>query len=177
MLDFISRHPYLISSVIIIALWIWWMRANRHRIPVPVDRPWIPSEISFFNHQIKTKGGIFMSQAKVDQKFHATWPNPVDKYGNPATVQDGSVKFTSDDETIATVEPNPDGGPYSCTVTTQKKTGATAVRIAADSDLDQSPNAEKIITGQLAVEVLPGEATGFADPSSDDAVDNTDTPE
>lgn len=177
MIEFIKHHPFLISTMIIIILLVIFMKLNGHRIPVPVDLPWIPNEIFFFNLQIKTKGGITMAQAKVDQKFHATWPNPVDKYGNAATVQDGSVKFTSDDEEIATVEPNPDGGPYSCTVTTQKKTGATAIRISADADLDESPDADKEITGQLAVEVLPGEATGFAEATSDAPVDNTDTPE
>lgn len=175
MYQFILNHPWLISSIMIIILWIWWMRAHRHRIPVPIDQPWIPEIV--FNHSLTTKGGIKMAKAQVDQKFHATWPNPVDKYGNPASVQDGSVKFTSDDESIATVESNPDGGAYSCTITTKTKTGATAIRISADADLDESPEADKEITGQLAVEVVAGQATGFAEATTDAPVDNTDTPE
>lgn len=113
-----------------------------------------------------------MQTAKVDQKFNVNWPGPKDKYGNDAKVQEGSIAFSSDDEEIATVAANPDAGPYAATVTTQKKPGATAIRIkAVDGD------GEGDLSGLLAVEVSPGDAIAFGDPVTDAPVDNLDTPE
>lgn len=134
---------------------------------------WHPNEVSFFIN-LKTKGTITMQTAKVDQKFIATWPAPKDKYGNEATVQEGSTKFVSDDEEIATVEPNPDGTPYSAVVTTKKKVGSTMVRIKADGDLGEG---EREIEGTLTVEVLSGDAVGFAEATTTAPEDNLDTEE
>lgn len=111
--------------------------------------------------------------AKVDQKFTAEWPAPKDKYGNEATVQDNSIEFESDDEEIATIEKNPDGGPYSAIVRTGSKPGTTLVRIKADADLTDEGTKE--IEGTLTVITVPGDAAGFtADPVVGDAVDDDD---
>lgn len=130
---------------------------------------WFPKFIVFSSQKIK--GNIFMISAKISQKFTAEWPSPVDKGGNIAQVQEGSVKFTSDDESIATVEPDPDHAPYGCIVHTGTKTGATAIKIQADANLDDDGDPTtgddvKTIEGILSVEVLAGEAVGFAEPTT-----------
>src|SRR5437762_1476548 len=82
---------------------------------------WFPKSIFFFNNQTKIGGSIIMVSAKISQKFTLEWPKPKDKGGNDAVVQDGSVKFISDDEALATVEPDPDHAPYGCIVHTLLK--------------------------------------------------------
>mgnify|MGYP002390447942 CR=1 FL=1 len=109
-----------------------------------------------------------MAQAKVGQKFTATWPGPKDKFGNDAQVQDGSVVFVSDDPSIADVQANPDGGPYSATVNTGSKVGATTVRIQADADLGEGVSQ---IEGLLTVEVRAGDAVAFGEAVTTDPVD------
>lgn len=131
-------------------------------------KPWLVSEVFFINQSIKTKGELTMVQAKIQQVFTATWPGPKDKAGNEASVQDGSVAFSSDDESVATVEANPDGGPYSAKVTTGDKVGATTVKISADADLGEGV---KTIEGLLTVEVRAGDAVGFTEPTNTDPVD------
>lgn len=110
-----------------------------------------------------------MVKTPIDKKFSVNWPAPVDKGGNAAEVE--NVQFSSDDETVATVEPDPDNGPYACTVHTTNKVGATAIKIKADADLGEG---EKEINGMLAVEVTAGEATGFGEPTTGDPVDDED---
>lgn len=137
---------------------------------------WHVKEVSHFNN-LKTKGTILMTSVKVDQNFTATWGNPKDRHGNDAVVQDGSVSFVSDDDSIASVEPNPDGGPYSAKITSHGKTGATAIRIKADANLndDGDPTTGddvKEIEGLLSVEVLAGEATTFGEPTIGEVSDN-----
>lgn len=140
----------------------------------PGKKPWSVKEVFFIQSSIKTKGVINMQTAQVDKVFTATWPGPKDKYGNDATVQEGSIEFSSDDSGIVSVEANPDGGPYSVKIKTLTKTGATAIRIKADADLGEGV---KTIEGVLAVEVVSGEATGFAEPEVTEPVDNEETPE
>lgn len=109
-----------------------------------------------------------MVQAEVDQTFKATWPGPVDKYGNAAGIQEGSIVFSSDDDSIATIEADAEAGAYSATIKTHSKTGATAVRIKAkDADGDD-------LEGVLAVEVVAGDAVGFAEPTTTTPEDDTD---
>jgi hypothetical protein len=131
---------------------------------------WHPKEILFNNQKIK--GVINMAQAKVDQVFFATWPDPVDKYGNPAEVE--NVRFVSDNEEIASIEQAAEGGALRAKITTKSKTGATSVRIQADPKIGAE---QGLIEGILTVEVLPGEATGFGEAVTTTPEDNQDTPE
>lgn len=117
-----------------------------------------------------------MSQtAKVDQVFKAQWPAPTDKYGNETTVEEHSVSFKSDDEDIATVEPDPDAAPYGAIIKTGKKVGSTMIKISADADKDSGE--ERLLEGFLTVEVLPGEAVAFGEATVTEPTDNADTPE
>lgn len=159
----------LLTVILILVLLKIPMRITAYVEPMPKKESWLANEVFFIDHHLKTKGGILMKQAQVDQKFNATWPAPQDKYGNETTVKDGSVQFSSDDEAIATVEPDPDNAPYGCKIKTNSKTGATAIRIKART-ADDSGDLE----GQLAVEVLPGDAVAFGDPNTTDAVDDED---
>jgi predicted RecA/RadA family phage recombinase len=155
---------------------------------------WFPQSI-IFNFKTKTKGVIMTQSAKVDQVFLVSWPLPKDKYGNAANIQSGSIAFSSDDSSIATIEAaNDDNGeltnagidpslwPYTAKVTTLSSVGATMVRISADANLndDGDPTTTddvKTIEGTLTVEVLSGDAVGFGDPTATTPTDNTATPE
>jgi hypothetical protein len=134
----------------------------------PAPAPWIATEVFTIQSQLKTKGEITMTSVKVKQTLTATWPGPKDKFGNDASVQDGSISFSSDDSSVAIVEANPDGGPYSVKISSGEKTGATAIRIQADADLGEGV---KTIEGVLTLEVLAGEAVAFGDPTVSEAVD------
>jgi hypothetical protein len=137
----------------------------------PSRSVWYPNMVFFnFHHQIK--GTIMSTTAKVDQKFNVQWPAPMDKYNNEAQAE--NVSFSSDDEEIATIEPDPENGPYAAKVTTKQKVGSTMVRIKGDAVLGEG---EKAIEGLLTVEVLPGEAVGFGSPVVGTPVDNDETPE
>jgi hypothetical protein len=135
--------------------------------PEPEKNPWKYAEKVSFNSKT-IKGKIMSTTAQVKQEFVVTWPAPVDKYGNPASVE--NITFVSDDESLATIEAAPEVGPYSGKVKTQEKTGATAVRIKADGDVGEGV---KEIEGQLAVEIIGGDAVGFLDPTATTPVDQT----
>ena len=139
-------------------------------IITPPPRPWAANSVSI-NHTLNFQGDITMVKTQIDKKFIATWPTPLDKGGNEAKVQEGSVEFSSDDESVATAEPDPDSGPYSAIVRTTNKVGATAIKIKADADLGEGV---KSIEGMLAVEVTAGEATGFGEPTTTEHVDDDD---
>lgn len=148
------------------------IKIQRSKIIIkPEDKPWLANSVFFINHNLKLKGDIVMVKTPIDKKFSVKWPSPVDKGGNEAQVEEGSVVISSDDETVATVEPDPDNGPYACIVHTTNKVGATAIKIKADADLGEGV---KEINGMLAVEVTAGEATGFGEPSTTDPVDDED---
>lgn len=137
--------------------------------PPPVEFKWTATNIFFHSHKIKIGGLITMVQTRVDHKFNVSWPAPTDKYGNATEVE--NVKFVSDDESIATIEADPDNGPYAAIVRTHDKTGATAVRIQADPKVGEE---EGSIEGVLAVEVASGEAQGFGDPTTSTPVEDED---
>lgn len=140
---------------------------NCHRKPFA----WYPKTV-FFNNKHKTGGIIMSTTAKVDQVFFLDWPGPVDKYNNATQVE--NVTFSTDDANVATIEAAPERSPYSAKVTTQKAVGATMVRINADADLGEGIVP---IQGTHTVEVLAGDAVGFAEATATAPEDNADTPE
>lgn len=81
---------------------------------------------------------------------------PTDKDGDPAAVEPGTVSFTSSDESIATVEEDPNDETKFKII--GKKAGVAQVDFSADADRGEGV---KTITGFVAVEVLPADATGF----------------
>ena len=81
---------------------------------------------------------------------------PTDRKGNPASVEAGTVSYTSSDESIATVEEDPNDETKFKIVA--KGIGVAQVDFSADADLGEGV---KTIAGFVAVEVLPAEAVGF----------------
>lgn len=81
----------------------------------------------------------------------------VDKKGFPAQVEAGSVKFSSSDEGVFTVEPDPDSEKVA--VVKAVAPGAGTLTFEADADLGEGV---KTITGSVTIEVTGGEASGLA---------------
>jgi len=112
-------------------------------------------ELELISNNIKIKGVIKMVGLKLAQKVTATL-KPVDRLGNVAQVETGTVVFSSSDETIFTVEQS-DSNELECTITSVG-VGTAQFDYSADADLGDGV---KTITGFSAVEVLPLEAVGF----------------
>lgn len=134
----------------------------------PEDDAWFASEIVFSN-QTKIGGLITMATVKVDQKVSVKWPDPADKYGNATTVE--NVTFESADPAIASIEADPENGPYAAIVKSNGTVGATSVKISADAKVGEE---EKLIEGLLTIEVTSGEAQGFGDPEVGTPADDED---
>lgn len=84
---------------------------------------------------------------------------PLDRKGNPANVEAGSVRFTSSDESIFTVESDPTNELKVKLVAVAP--GVAQLNYSADADLDLGEGEVRTIEGFAAVEVLPEEAVGF----------------
>ncbi len=118
--------------------------------------------VTFFSNNIKITGGITMVSIKYTQLLRGVLGSPVDSKGNETTVEAGSVKFSSSDEEIFTVEKDdkdPDNEVAFKIV--GKKPGVAQLNFEADADLGDGV---KTISGFTGVEVLPGEAVGFGQP-------------
>lgn len=95
------------------------------------------------------------------QEVDITYPKPVDKKGQPAPVQDGSVKFSSSDETAATVTQDP-ADPFKATVRSVGA-GVTSVNIEADADMGDGTT---LIHGEpISFQISGGQAVGFGSPT------------
>jgi len=81
---------------------------------------------------------------------------PVDRKGNPAAVEAGTVEYWTDDETIATVEEDPTNELAGAIITTG--VGVTQLHYTADADLGEGVVA---IEGFDAIEVKPEAAVSF----------------
>lgn len=101
------------------------------------------------------------------QQCGATWPSPVDKKGQPAPVQAGSIVFTSSDVTVATATADATN-PYKCLIVAVGN-GTCNVNISADADLGDGVNT--IHGVQLDVTVTGGMAVGFGDPTVETPVE------
>lgn len=126
--------------------------------------------IYFLNSKIISNMALII---KADQSpFSGVFGKPVDKFGNLAEVQEGSVKITSSDETVGKVLQDTTN-PYAFSVEVTGKAGVFSVNISADADLGDGV---KTITGLGSVEVKSGEATGFGEPKFTMNVDVPVTP-
>lgn len=91
------------------------------------------------------------------QQVDFEYAPPVDKAGQPAEVQPGSVKLTSSDVSVCTVTQDATN-PYKGTIVSVGK-GTAQVNIGADADLGDG---DVEITGEsLDVVVTGGQAVGF----------------
>lgn len=82
--------------------------------------------------------------------------NPVDRQGNPAKVEAGTVNYSSSDESVAVVEEDPDDETKFTVIA--KGVGVAQITAEADADLGEGV---KTISTFAAVEVLPEGAVGF----------------
>lgn len=81
---------------------------------------------------------------------------PVDKKGNAAAVQDGSVVWTTSDSNVLAVTPSADG--LSATVVAGNP-GVAQVNVSADADMGDGVTP---ITGTLDVTVVAGDAVSLS---------------
>ena len=117
--------------------------------------PRLVFDITYKNLQFKNVSMLILPN---DQKVlaHVT---PVDAKGNPAKI-DGVPNWTSSNEAVATVTPNPDdgSGTFSAWVTPASTLGTCQVNVTADADLGSGTTT---ITGLLDVQTVGGTAVGF----------------
>jgi hypothetical protein len=109
----------------------------------------------FTNQKNQIKGEIKMVSIKVTQEQDLQI-SPADRRGNPAPVENGSVFFSSSDESIFTVHQNPDDG----TKAVIKATGVGVAQLNVTADADLGEGVETI-EGFTGVEILPAQAVGF----------------
>lgn len=103
----------------------------------------------------KFKGKI-MAISLRDTQFAEVELQVVDKKGFLTSVDEGSVVFSSSDESVFTVEEDPDNDNKAKIVAVAP--GVAQLDYSADADLGDGT---KTIEGFTAVEVLPGDAVGF----------------
>lgn len=97
-----------------------------------------------------------MSVTLTTAQFVEGFLTPVDSEGQAALVEPGSVMFLSSDETIFSVEKNPDN--ELAFKITANAAGVAQLDFSADADLGDGV---KTISGFAAIEVIPSEAVGF----------------
>jgi hypothetical protein len=114
---------------------------------------WIQN--TFYIDNTKITGKNMALTALPQQRIPFTL-QPVDRKGNPAQVEAGTVEYWIDDTTIADVEEDPNNELAGWIVTTA--TGVTQLNYAADADLGEGVVS---ITGFDAIEVQAEQAVGF----------------
>lgn len=80
------------------------------------------------------------------------------KAGHDAAYEVGSVRWSSSDESVATVEPNPNGNELEAIVKGVDGSANGAVVIKFECDGDPDSDGERLIVGTLDVIVTQGEA-------------------
>lgn len=104
---------------------------------------------------IKIKGKIMAVSITTTQQVTGTL-QPVDSKGNPASVEAGTVLFSSSDENVFRVEVDPAN--ESTVQVVAVGPGTAQLNYSADADLGEGV---KTIEGFTAVEILPAQAVGF----------------
>lgn len=118
-----------------------------------LNKPKFIMTLEFEN--ITIKGDIKVIGLKLAQKVRVTL-QPVDRLGNPATVEAGSVSFSSSDEAICTVVQDPENELVAEVFS--QGVGVAQLDYSADADLGEGVES---ISGFSSVEVLPLGAVGF----------------
>ena len=117
------------------------------------NKPKLIMTLEFEN--ITIKGDIKVIGLKLAQKVRVTL-QPVDRLGNPATVEAGSVSFSSSDEAICTVVQDSENELVAEVFS--QGVGVAQLDYSADADLGEGVES---ISGFSSVEVLPLGAVGF----------------
>lgn len=118
-------------------------------------------ELLLFFNNINIQGGIIMAKLTLTQFLEGIL-KPVDRLGNPASVEPGTVQFSSSDEQVFVVEQDPTH--ETKLKVTAKGVGVAQLNYQADADLGEGV---KTISGFTAIEVQPAEAAGFGVEFSD----------
>ena len=111
--------------------------------------------ITFTIDNIKIQGKNMALEALPQQRIPFQIQT-LDRKGNPAAVEAGSVEYWTDDEAVATVDEDPADETKDFIVTTG--VGVTQLNYTADADLGEGVTA---ITGFDAIEVKAEQAVGF----------------
>lgn len=122
-------------------------------VPVPEQDAHIAIEFDLVNVKIKGKN---MALTAAPQQRIPFILQPVDRRGNPAPVQEGSVSISMADTAVATVERDPANELAGWVMT--HAVGVTQINYSADADLGEGVTT---ITGFDAIEVKPEQAVGF----------------
>jgi hypothetical protein len=109
----------------------------------------------FFDN-LKIEGFIMALSMTATQKVAGAL-KPIDKKGNPAPVDEGSVSVTSSNEDVFVVERDSEDEKKFTLVAVGP--GVAQLDYSADADLDDE--GIKTISGFAAIEVLPAQAVGF----------------
>lgn len=114
---------------------------------------WI--ENNYFIDGLKIKGKNMALTAFPQQRIPFLL-QPVDRKGNPAPVEAGSVTFSIDNPAVASVEQDPANQLAGFVIT--NGVGVTQINYSADADMGEGVTT---ITGFDAIEVKPEQAVGF----------------
>ena len=105
--------------------------------------------------------GMLMEAKLTDtQQADVEYPKPVNRKGNPAPVEDGSVAFVTSDATVATVSQDT-ANPFKGTIVAVGA-GTAKVKIKADADLGD--DVVEIFGEEIDVIVTGGRAVRFGSP-------------
>lgn len=90
-----------------------------------------------------------------NQQFVANL-TPTDSRGNPATLDntDFTPRWASSDESVATVEADPND--FTKALVVARGIGVAQITVEADADLD--PGEQRVLPASIDVEVVPAEA-------------------
>lgn len=125
----------------------------------------------FGNEFIKIQSTQMATIFKSDQ--NATFQvAPVDRKGRPAKVQEGSVEYSIDDSSVATVEEDPtDETKFKVVSSAEAITEAKLANVTVSADADTGDGI-KTVTGVLAIVVEPDGAEGFGITTLTEPADN-----
>ncbi len=112
--------------------------------------------LTFVINNIKIKGEITLVSLRSTQYAESGELQAVDRLGNPAEVEPGSVNFSSSDEGVFRIERLDNEKQVKVIAT---GTGVAQLNYSADADLGDGV---VTIEGFTGVEVLPAQAVGFA---------------
>lgn len=105
---------------------------------------------------IKFTGGTMAQQLGDSEQVRAKI-NPTSRAGNPAPVEAGTVVWTSTDEGIFTVVPNPENEQEALVVSTGPL-GIAALSVSADANLGEGV---ETVTDTIDIEIVAGRASNL----------------
>lgn len=149
-----STFIYFLGSMgVAISLTCIWLNLASSKCLQP--KGYLKFAFTFSNNN-KIQGDNLMARITILQLI-AVALTPVDRKGNPAAIQAGSVKWGVSDPTLATITPDPENE-LKATIT---PTGLGVVQVTASADADPSADVDTEINGSAALEIVAAEATGF----------------